>query len=508
VELKLAKLPASRMAVWALLVFAPRALRAAVCDGISDAPASPLTTVRVPGNYVRPLLVTAPPGDTSRLFIVEQDGTIRIVKDGVLLPTAFLDVSALTRSPSDPGGDNEQGLLGLAFHPAYATNRRFFIYHTDVTGTNNLLVQYTRDATNPDLASPTTRQVLVTFPHPSFGNHNGGMLAFAPDDGRLYVGTGDGGSGCDPNGNAQNPASPLGKLHRIDVDAAPISMETWAIGLRNPWRYSFDRLTSELYIGDVGQDNWEEIDYRPVPRSSGENYGWVIYEGAACPNPSCGAGAACNSIANPILPVLQYSHGEGCSITGGYVYRGCRMSGLSGRYFYADFCNAWIRSFRMVGGAVSDQQVNTAELAPGGGASINEITSFGEDARGEIYITDRRGQVYKIVPILPNLQVSGAGAAAFSPGSPDWGWEDLQMTSGHPISQYHVYRSAGNGSGTFDCVFQNTVNTWPGGDPNVPPPGGLFSYLVTAVNTSGQETSPGTRTDGTPRTLSALACPP
>ena len=501
--------PFPRLALSVLLLLAaPTAIQAAVCDGISDAPDSALTTVRVPGSYLRPLLITAPPGDTSRLFIVEQDGTIRIVKDGVLLPAVFLNVSALTRSPADMGGGDEQGLLGLAFHPDYATNGLFFIYHTDVTGANNLLVRYAHDAANPDLADPATRQVLVTFPHPSFNNHNGGMLAFAPDDGHLYVATGDGGSSCDPNGNAQNPASPLGKLHRMDVDAVPISLETWAIGLRNPWRYAFDRLTSDLYIGDVGQNNWEEVDYRPAPRSPGDNFAWDLYEGSHCPNPSCAGGAACNSISNPIAPVLEYSHASGCSITGGYVYRGCRMSGLSGRYFYADYCSSFIDSFRMVGGALTDHKDYTAELAPGGGAVINQITSFGEDARGEIYIADRGGQIYKIVPILQNLQVSGVGAAPFTPDTSDWSWENLQLTSGHPIAGYHVYRSPGNGSGTFDCVFQSTVNTWPGGDPTVPVPGSLFSYLVTAVNASGQQTSPGTGTGGTPRTLSALPCPP
>ncbi len=500
--------PFSSLALFAVLaLIAPTATRAAVCDGISDTSASSLTTVRVPGTYARPVLITAPPEDTSRVFIVEQDGTVRIVKDGVLLPAAFLDVSALTRSPADLGGGDEEGLLGLAFHPAYATNGLFFIYHTDSTGANNLVVRYARDAGNPDLADPATRQVFITFPHPSFNNHNGGMVAFAPDDGHLYVGTGDGGGGCDTSGNAQNPASPLGKLLRVDV-AVPITVETWAIGLRNPWRWSFDRLTSDLYIGDVGQDSWEEIDYRPAPRSAGDNFAWVLYEGSDCPNPSCGAGAPCNSIANPILPIVEHNHGGGaCSVTGGYVYRGCRMSELSGRYFYADYCAAFIKSFRMVGGAVTDERVDTAELAPGGGAVINQITSFGEDARGEIYIADRGGQIYKIVPILPNLQVSGPGAALFSPGVPDWGWEDLQLTSGHPIAGYHVYRSTGNGSGTFDCVFQSALNTWIGGDTSVPAPGGLFSYLVTAVIASGQETSPGTGTGGTPRTLSALSCP-
>ena len=506
--MKPATLPFSCLSLSVLLVLlAPTALRAAVCDGISDAPASALTTVRVPGIYLRPTLITAPPEDTSRLFIVEQDGTIRVVKDGVLLPAAFLDVSALTQSPAD-GGHEEEGLLGLAFHPAYATNGLFFIYHADATGANNLVVRYARDAANADLADPATRQVLVTFSHPA-GNHNGGMLAFAPDDGHLYVGTGDGGGSCDGNGNAQNPASPLGKLHRIDVDAVPIAMETWALGLRNPWRRSFDRLTSDLYIGDVGENSWEEIDYRPAPRSPGDNFGWRIYEGTDCPNPSCGAGAPCNSIANPILPIVQHNHGDfACSVTGGYVYRGCRMSGLSGRYFYGDFCAGFIKSFRMVGGIVTDERNDTAELAPGGGAIINQITSFGEDARGEIYVADRGGEIYKIVPILPNLEVSGPGAALFSPGISDWSWEDLHLTSGHPITGYHVYRSTGNGSGTFDCVFQNTVNSWIGGDTSVPAPGGLFSYLVTAVNASGQETSPGAGSDGTPRFLSALPCPP
>jgi glucose/arabinose dehydrogenase len=490
-----------------LLAASPRLSYAALCDGISDAPASPLTTVRVPGSYLRPVLITAPPGDTTRLFIVEQDGTIRIVKNGVVLTSPFLDISALTRSPAD-GGDNEEGLLGLAFHPSYASNGVFFVYHTDSTG-SNLLVRYHRDAGNPDRADPMTREVLETFLHPTYGNHNGGMLAFAPDDGHLYVGTGDGGGGCDPFGNAQNPTALLGKLQRLDVDAVPVSMEMWALGLRNPWRYSFDRLTSDLFIGDVGQGNYEEIDFRPSPRAPGENFGWVAYEASHCPNPSCPGSPACNTVQNPILPILEYDHSGGaCAITGGYVYRGCRMSGLSGRYFYADFCAAFIKSFRLVSGAVTDLKDQTSELSPGGGATISQITSFGEDARGEIYVADRTGVVYKIVPILPNLQVSGPGAAPFTPAMPDWSWEDLESSSGHPISSYHVYRSAGSGSGTFACVFQSTTSLWPGGDPVQPAVGGLFSYLVTALNASGQETSPGTRTDGTPRVLSSLPCPP
>jgi glucose/arabinose dehydrogenase len=481
-------------------------VRAALCDGISDASDTPLTTVRIVSGLLRPLLVTAPPGDLDRIFIVEQDGTIRIFKDGALLSTPFLDVSALTLSVGD-GGDNEQGLLGLAFDPNYATSGLFFVYHTDAGGTNNLLVRYARDSANPDRADTSTRTVLLTVPHPSFGNHNGGMLAFAPDDGHLYLGTGDGGSSCDPSGNAQNPSSLSGKLLRLDVSVTPIGVTTWSIGLRNPWRYCFDRLTSDLYIADVGQNQWEEVDYRPSPRSSGENYGWDYYEGSHCPNPSCGG--TCPALSNLILPVQEYNHTSGaCSITGGYVYRGCRMSALRGTYFYGDFCAAFIHSFRMAGGVVTDTRDRTAELAPGGGLAINSITSFGEDARGEIYIVDRGGEVFKIVPILSNLQVSGIGAAPFALDPAGWSWEDLQATSSHPISSYHVYRSPGNGSGTFDCVFQGPITQWTGGDPALPTLGALFSYVVTAVNAAGQETNPGAATDGTSRSLSTLPCPP
>ena len=480
-------------------------LRAALCDGISTAPASPLTTVRVAGAYLRPLLVAAPPGDTHRIFIVEQDGTIRIVKDGVALATPFLNVSSLTRSPAD-GGNDEQGLLGLAFHPSYATNGLFYIFHTDSAGANNLVVRYARDAGNPDLADTSTRQVIATIPHSSFGNHNGGNLAFAPDDGMMYVGTGDGGNFCDSLNNAQNPTSLSGKMLRLDVDATPITVQIWALGLRNPWRYCFDRLNSDLYIADVGQNEWEEIDYRPAPRSSGDNFGWDVYEGSHCPNPSCSPTPACNTVTNPIMPISEYQHPAGCSITGGYVYRGCRMPDLAGRYFYGDYCAAFIKSFRVVSGTVTDPLDHTTELG-GAGVKVNSLTSFGEDARGEIYVVDRDGEVYQIVPILQNLQVSGVGAAPFLPGDTDWGWENLQLTSGHPITQYRVYRAAGNGSGVFDCVFQSSANLWPGGDPATPAVGELFSYVVTAVNASGNQTSPGTGTGGTPRTLSSLVCP-
>ncbi len=497
--------------------------RADVCDGISLASDSALTTIRVAQGLTRPSLVTAAPGDVARVFVLEQDGRIRIIENGVLLPTAFLDIASIVRSPAD-GAGNEEGLLGLAFHPDYANNGWFFVYHTDnTTGNvgNNLVARYQRSAADPDLANPTSRQVVINFSHPTFSNHNGGMIGFGPSDGYLYIGTGDGGDSCDPSGNAQNPLSMLGKLHRIDVGALPYSIppgnpfagnpsyrpEIWATGLRNPWRWSFDRATGDLYIGDVGQNQYEEIDYAPAASTGGENYGWDLSEGDHCPNPSCDPPGPC-TLPGYAKPIVEYSQaGTPCSVTGGYVYRGCRMPGLHGTYFYADYCAAFIRTFRVAGGVPTDLRDRTAELAPGGGLSIASITSFGEDARGETYVVDRGGEVFKIVPVLSNLEVSGVGAASFVLGPAGWSWEDLASTSSHPITGYKVYRQL-DGVGDFVCVHQAATTSWPSGDPSVPAPGSLLSYLVTAVNAGGTESSPGTGSGGRARLLSTALCPP
>jgi hypothetical protein len=199
--------------------------------------------------------------------------------------------------------------------------------------------------------------------------------------------------------------------------------------------------------------------------------------------------------------------GQNCAVTGGYVYRGCRIPDLRGTYFYADFCTAFIKSFRIVGGQVTASADRTTQLDPPGPLTIDTITSFGEDARGEIYVVDRGGEIFKILPALPGLEVSGAGAPAFLPGAGDWVWEDLQATASHPISGYRVHRLEGAGSGPFECVFQGPTPVWPGGDPQIPLTGELFSYLVVADNSTGDQTSPGAGTGGTPRTLSAAACP-
>ena len=377
--------------------FAPAQAAPDPCVGIRPVSGTAIRSVRVASGLTRPLLVLAPPGDARRLFIVEQDGKVRILQDGALLAIPFLDLKGLTRSPAT-GGGWEEGLLGMAFHPDFAANRSFFVYHTDTTGRNNLIARYRAAPADAGTADPASRQVVLTIPHPKHANHNGGMLAFAPDDGKLYAGTGDGGSMCDPDDNAQNPDSLLGKLLRLDVDTDPPRVEIWATGLRNPWRFAFDRANGDLYIGDVGQGDWEEVDYLPAPRAKGANFGWDLYEGSHCPNPSCMGRKRCESI-RAIPPLAEFSHkGSACSITGGPVYRGCAMPDLRGTYFYADFCAGFIRSLRVRDGKAIEMRDRTAELEPGGGLHIEAITSFGEDARGEIYVVDQEGEIFKIVP--------------------------------------------------------------------------------------------------------------
>ncbi|MDQ3138720.1 MAG: PQQ-dependent sugar dehydrogenase, partial [Gemmatimonadota bacterium] len=341
-----------------------------------------------------PLYLTAPVGDAARLFIVEKGGAIRIVKDGALLPTAFLDLAGRVST----GG--EQGLLGLAFDPGYADNGRFAVHYTDVNG--NTVVSLFRVADgNPDLADPASEAVVLTESQP-FANHNGGQILFGPD-GMLYVGLGDGGSSGDPGGRGQSLTELLGSILRVDVssgsgyavppdnpfvgrtDARP---EVWSYGLRNPWRFTFDPATGDFYIADVGQQAFEEVDVVTAADGAGRgaNFGWNPTEGR-----HCFATSGCD-INLYTLPVLEYSHDEGCSITGGFVYRGAAIPALQGHYFYADYCQGWVRSFRLEGGqAVELQQWPT--LAPGGA-----VPSFGQDAAGEPYVLSAEGRVFRIVP--------------------------------------------------------------------------------------------------------------
>jgi glucose/arabinose dehydrogenase len=343
-----------------------------------------------------PVFLTQPPGETDRLFVVEQGGRIRILRNDVLLTRPFLDISALVSPP--PLG--ERGLLSMAFHPDYQQNGRFFVSYTNVDG-DTRIVRYLVSATDPDSADPATASVILPLEQP-YSNHNGGLILFGPD-GTLFVGLGDGGDAGDPQNRAQNLDSLLGKMLRLDVDgAAPYAVppdnpfvgnpsarpEIWAWGLRNPWRFSFDRVTGDLYIADVGQGAREEVNRQPAASGGGENYGWNIMEGFAC------YGSSDCSSAGLTLPLIDYPHSEGCSVTGGYVYRGSALPILYGRYLYSDYCGGWVKSFTYFDGRAVDPIDWSSEIAPGGSG----VTSFGEDNQGELYILRAAGTLHRIVP--------------------------------------------------------------------------------------------------------------
>ena len=371
--------------------------------------------------FSQPVFLCSPPGDTARQFVVEQGGRIRIIKNGTTLTTPFLHLgSAATGGLAKISTGGERGLLGLAFHPNYAQNGYFYVNYTAAGSGATVVARYQVSPTNPDLAS-TTELVLLTIAQP-FSNHNGGCIQFGLD-GKLYIATGDGGSANDPNNAAQNTNSLLGKMLRLDVDlpapyvpadnpyvgaGAPLD-EIWHIGLRNPFRFSFDRQTGDMYIGDVGQNLIEEIDFAPAG-ASGRNYGWRCTEGTASTGLS---GCTPNS---PALtpPLRDYTHSSGghCSAIGGYVYRGSTVCGLQGTYFYADYCSTAIWSLRYVNGQVSNFTVRTTELEPAGTPTISSISSFGEDANGELYILDYSdGEVYRIDPAGGALDCNGNGIA-------------------------------------------------------------------------------------------------
>lgn len=330
-----------------------------------------------------------------RLFIVEQTGRV-VIWDGTrILPEAFLDVSSLIRA----GG--EQGLLGIAFHPRYAQNGLFYLNYTDRQG-DTVIARYAVSP-DPNRANPNSALTLLRIDQP-FPNHNGGQLQFGPD-GYLYIGMGDGGAAGDPGNRAQNLNDLLGKMLRIDVDSgSPYAIppsnpfvnrtntrgEIWASGLRNPWRFSFDRRTGDLWIADVGQGSWEEVNYQPATSIGGENYGWRRMEGSHCHNPN----TLCSD-ATLITPVIEYNHADdACSVTGGYVYRGARFPRLNGMYIYADFCNGRISGATGAGsGTVTSRLLFDAPFF---------ISTFGEDANGELYVADYQGgRILRLVDTAP-----------------------------------------------------------------------------------------------------------
>ncbi len=343
--------------------------------------------VRV-GRFSQPLYVTAPPGDRRRLFVVERRGRIRVIEDGRTLARPFLDLSASVRT------DGERGLLSLAFAPDYARSGRFYVYFTDRRGDIRVR-EYRRSPAGANRADPGSRRNLIVQRHRTYSNHNGGHLAFGPD-GFLYISTGDGGGGNDPLRSGQSRGALLGKLLRIDPRRSgrrpyrvPRSNpfagrrgrdEIYAYGLRNPFRFSFDRLTGDLAIGDVGQDAVEEIDFARAGRARGDNYGWRCFEGRR-------RAAPCRAPGH-VPPVLQRRHPASCSIVGGYVVRDPALADLRGRYVYGDLCNSALRSARLrPGTATGDGPL---------GLRVSSLVSFGEDAQRRVYAVSIAGPVYRL----------------------------------------------------------------------------------------------------------------
>jgi glucose/arabinose dehydrogenase len=396
-------------------------------------------------------------GDGSgRLFVVEQRGRIRLVTNGTLQPAPFLDITARV------GCCGERGLLSVAFPPGYAIKGYFYVNYTDRDGTT-VVARY-RVSADPDLADPGSEQVVLTVAQP-FSNHNGGQLAFGPD-GYLYVGMGDGGSGGDPQDNGQRANTLLGKLLRLDVEGGtqPYAIppdnpfrsvagwrgEIWAYGLRNPWRFSFDRSTGDLWIGDVGQNRFEEVDFQPAGSTGGQNYGWRLMEGAHCydPDPCTTTGLT--------LPVAEYGRVDGCSVTGGHVYRGSRYPRMQGVYLYGDYCTGRIWGLRRVG-----QGFESALLLD----TPFTITTFGEGEDGTVYVTDySRGELHALtdpsaaasytVTVPAVAHVTGAAA---TPWRSDLG---LVNRSAGDVAATLAYRDGGTPVGRSVTVPAGAVREW------------------------------------------------
>ncbi len=379
------------------------------------ASAQEIRLVQVASGISNPTDIQAAGDGSGRLFLVEQNGIIRILRNGALVTQPFLDIRSKTVA------DGERGLLGLAFPPDFSSKQRFYLNYTDANGDTTIALY--RVSSNPDVADAATETVLFKVKQP-YSNHNGGQLRFGPD-GYLYIGMGDGGSAGDPQGNAQNLQSPLGKMLRVDVESTPgiakipannpflpLSSarrgDIWAYGLRNPWRFSFDRATGDLWIADVGQDTYEEIDFQPAQSHGGENYGWNQTEGLHCYKAGCNLQAY-------TAPIAEYDHSLGCSVTGGFVYRGRSWPGMRGIYLYADYCSGRIWGIERQGSAWANRLLLASGIT---------ISTFGEDEAGELYLANAgSGTIQRIegsrAPRYSAASVVNAAsfAAGISPGS-------------------------------------------------------------------------------------------
>ncbi len=543
------------LAAVVVLVSLPTVLPAQDCTGIAPVNNTDLKSVVVASGLNVPVLVTSPPGDPDRIFIVQQDGVIRLKRRGdpPAATSVFID---LTDRVYFDFTANEAGLLGLAFDPGFATNGFFYVNYNEGTGffcgsCQTVVSRFS--LLSPDQGDPASEVQLMRFPQPQ-SNHNGGLLEFGPD-GMLYVYQGDGGGANDTGtghaacGNAQSLTTLLGKILRIDVSGGasgndpdsgcmtgfagagykvptdnPFANgpggtcdEIWAYGLRNPWRNSFDPATGDHYVADVGQNCFEEVNFVTAGSGGGLNFGWNYKEADACfnpasptdcsvppPGPGCG-GEDCTS-QSYVDPVKVYGNpAEGDSVIGGHVYRGCRMPGFDGTYFYGDNGSGFIRSFEVVAGVVTNELPWTTNL---GGPFANGLTSFGVDGLGELYFADAAaGVVRKILPPFTDLEVSGTGAAdRFRVNrSGNWTWEDVERTTMHPVDYYQVYR--GVPDGTFTCIHATRSAGWPAGDATDPSAGQLLAYLVTAVSPVSEGAEESSSGDP-PRTLTSPCAPP
>ncbi|MBD3883993.1 PQQ-dependent sugar dehydrogenase [Phormidium tenue FACHB-886] len=368
-------------------------LRLSATPTVASSPSAVNLTKQVSG-LQQPVHITSAKDGSRRLFVVEQTGRIQIVQKGQVLATPFLDISDRVST------EGEQGLLSVAFPADYARKKHFYVYYTDKAG--DIVISRYQLTANANVANPRSERVILKVPHPFNSNHNGGQLAFGAD-GFLYAGTGDGGGGGDPANNAQNPKSLLGKILRINVESSgkkrytiprtnpfqgakdptnSVRDEIWALGLRNPWRFSFDRKTGDLYIGDVGQGSFEEVNFQPANRAGGQNYGWNIREGNLPFN---------NSTADPtglVSPVAGYDHSQGASITGGFVYRGTAKPALQGFYLFGDFINGKLWGLRNTTAGWQNQLLLDTP---------HTLSTFGEDEQGNLYVADYgQGDIYKI----------------------------------------------------------------------------------------------------------------